>query len=120
MNTETYFETLYACARDGRFGENGASFLLQHAVTLTGVNKGEIYRASPPVPVQKVLLAVPAPVGRMLGYRDHYPKYSGAETPGAEGAGPPTSTEVMARAATIASSLLVAALFLLRWKRRRT
>ena len=120
LNTETYFETLYGCARDGRFDENGASFLLQHAVTLTGVNKGEIYRASSPVPVQKVLLAALAPVGRMLGYRDHYPKYCGVEAPGAEGAGPPSSTEVMAKAATIASSLLVAALFLLSRMRCRT
>jgi hypothetical protein len=120
LNTETYFETLYGSTRDGKIDENGPSFLLQHAVTLTGVNKGEIYRASPPIPVQKLLLAALAPVGRMLGYRDHYPKYSGAEPSGVEGAGPPSSTEVMVRAATIASSLLVAALLLLNRKRRST
>jgi len=111
LNTETYFETLYGSTRDGRIGAKGPSFLLQHAVTLTGVNKGEIYGASPPVPVQKLLFAALAPVGWMLGYRGHYPKYSGAEAPGPEGAGPPSLTEVMARAATIVSSLLLAALF---------
>jgi quercetin dioxygenase-like cupin family protein len=114
LNTEIYFETLYGSTRDGKIHENGPSFLLQHAVTLTGVNKGEIYRASPPVPVQKLLLAALAPVGRMLGYRDHYPKYSGAEAPGADGAGPPSSTEVMSRMAVIATALSVATLFLLR------
>ena len=41
LNTETYFETLYGSTRDGRIGAKGPSFLLQHAVTLTGVNKGE-------------------------------------------------------------------------------
>jgi quercetin dioxygenase-like cupin family protein len=114
LNTEIYFETLYGSTRDGKIDEKGPSFLLQHAVTLTGVNKGEFYRASPPVPVQKLLLAALAPVGRMLGYRDHYPRYSGAEAPGAEGAGPPSSTEVMARMAVIATALSVATLFLLR------
>jgi quercetin dioxygenase-like cupin family protein len=120
LNTEIFFESLYGLARDGKTDEKGVPNLLQRAVAFAGVNKGEIYLASPPVPVQKVFLAALAPVGRMLGYRDHYPKYSGAEAPGAEGAGPPSSTEVMARAASIASSLLVAALFLLSRKRRRT
>jgi quercetin dioxygenase-like cupin family protein len=120
LNSEIYFETLYGSTRDGKIDENGPLFLLQHAVTLTGVNKGEIYRASPPVPVQKLLLAALAPVGRLLGYRDYYPKYSGKEAPGAEGASPPSSTEVMARAAVMASLLLVATLFLLNRKRRRT
>jgi quercetin dioxygenase-like cupin family protein len=119
LNTEIFFETLYGSARDGKVGEKGASFLLQQAVTLTGVNKGEIYRASPPILVQKVLLAALAPVGRMLGYKDHYPKYSGMEAPGAEGTGPPSTTEVMARAVTIATSLLVASLFLVGLMRRR-
>jgi quercetin dioxygenase-like cupin family protein len=120
LNTEVYFETLYGSTRDGKIKENGPPFLLQHAVTLTGMNKGEIYGASPPVPVQKLLLAALAPVGKILGYRDYYPKYSGAEAPGAEGAGPPSPTEVMARAAVMAISLSVAALFLLNRKRRRT
>jgi len=120
LNSETYFETFYGATRDGKIDENGPTFLLQHAVTLTGVNKGEVYLASPPVQVQKLLLAALAPVGRMLGYRDHYPKYSGAEAPGAEGAGPPSSTEVMARAVVMASLLLVAALLLLNRKRHRT
>lgn len=120
LNTETYFETLYGSTRDGKIGDKGPAFLLQHAVTLSGINKGEIYSASPPLPLQKLLLAALAPVGRMLAYRDHYPRYSGKVAPGAEGAGPPSSTEVMARAATIASSLLVAALFLWSRKWRRT
>ena len=119
MNTETFFETLYGLARDGETDKNGIPNLLQQAVTLTGINKGEIYLASPPVPVQKALMAALAPVGRLLGYKDHYPKYSATETPSGEGAGPPSKTSVMARALAVATSLLVASLLLLGKLRRR-
>jgi quercetin dioxygenase-like cupin family protein len=119
LNTETFFETLYGLARDGETDENGIPNLLQQAVTLTGINKGEIYRASPPVAVQKALMAALAPVGRLMGYKDHYPKYSATETPSGEGAGPPSTTSVMARALAMATSLLVAFLFLLGKMRRR-
>jgi len=118
LNTETFFETHYGLARDGKTDENGAPSLLQQAVTLTGVNKGEIYLAWPPIPVQKALLAALAPVGRLLGYKDYYPKYSAAETPSGERAGPPSTTSVMTRALAMAATLLVASLFLLgkmRW-----
>jgi quercetin dioxygenase-like cupin family protein len=115
LNTETFFETLYGLARDGKTDENGVPSLLQQAVTLNGVNKGEIYLAQPPIPVQKVFLATLAPVGRLLGYKDHYPKYSGAQ---AGGAGPPSTTRVMARGVAMAASLLVASLFLLGRVRR--
>src|ERR671916_3388662 len=91
LNTETFFETVYGLARDGKTDENGVPNLLQQAVTLTGVNEGEIYLAWPPIPVQKIFLAALAPVGRLLGYKDHYPKYSGAGS-----SGPPSTTRVMA------------------------
>lgn len=112
LNTEIFFETLYGLARDGKTDENGVPNLLQQAVTLNGINKGEVYLARPPIPVQKASLAVLAPVGRMLGYKDHYPKYSGAETPSGEGAGPPSKGSVMARGVAMVASLLVAFLFL--------
>ena len=85
LNTETFFETLYGLAKDGKSNENGAPNLLQQAVMLNGINRGEIYLASPPVAVQKALLASLAPVGRMLGYKDHYPKYSAADGMGEQG-----------------------------------
>ena len=95
LNSEIFFETIYGLARDGKTDENGVPSLLQQAITLSGVNKGEIYLAWPPIPVQKAFLAALAPVGRLLGYKDHYPKYSSAEAPGGEGAGPPSTTSVM-------------------------
>jgi quercetin dioxygenase-like cupin family protein len=117
LNSEIFFETLYGLARDGKTDENGVPDILQQAVTLNGVNKGEIYLARPPVPLQKVFLAALAPVGRLLGDRDHYPKYSGVESP--EGAGPPSTTSVVARGvAMAAASLLVASFLLLGWRSR--
>jgi hypothetical protein len=116
LNSETFFETTYGLARDGKTDESGAGNLLQQAVTLTGINKGEIYLASPPVAVQKALLAALAPVGRLLGYKDHYPKYSAGD--GKEGAGPPSTASVITRGAVVGGGLVSA--FLIRRMRRRS
>jgi quercetin dioxygenase-like cupin family protein len=118
LNTETFFETLYGLARDGKTDENGVPSLLQQAVTLNGVNKGEIYLAWPPIPVQKAFLAALAPVGRLLGYKDHYPKYSGDSAPGEGESGPPSTARVMAGGVAVAASLLAASLFFVGRPRR--
>src|SRR5215208_3341612 len=112
LNTEPFFETLYGLARDGKTDENGVPNPLQFAVMLNGLHKGELYIARPPMAVQKALFALLSPIGKLLGYWDHYPKYSGSETPSGEGAGPPSTTSVMARALAMATSLLVASLLL--------
>jgi quercetin dioxygenase-like cupin family protein len=117
LNSETFFETAYGLARDGKTDENGAYNLLQQAVTLTGINRGEIYLASPPVAVQKALLAALAPVGRLLGYKAHYPRYS-AEV-GEGGAGPPSTASAMTRGAVLVGGLVVASAFLVGKMRRR-
>ena len=70
----------------------------------------EIYLASPPLPVQKPVLATLAPVGRLLGYKDHYRKYSAADNPG--GAEPPSTTSVMVRAVVLVASLVMLSSFL--------
>ncbi len=118
LNTEIFFETVYGLARDGKTDENGVPNLLQQAVTLNGVNKGEIYLAWPPIRVQKAFLATLAPVGRLFGYKDHYPKYSASGGPGSEGAGPPSTTRVMARGVALVVSLLAVSSFLVGWARR--
>ena len=98
--------------------ENGVPNILQHAVTLSGINRGEIYLASPPVAVQKVFLAALAPVGRLLGYKDHYPKYSAAD--GMGGDGPPSTASVLTKAAALVGGLVVASSFLIGKTRRRS
>ena len=118
LNTETFFETLYGLARDGRTDENGAPNILQQAVTFNGINKGEIYLAWPPVAVQKALLAALAPVGRLLGYKDHYPRYSAED--GTGGAEPPSTASVMARGAALVGRLVVASTFLIGKTRHRS
>jgi quercetin dioxygenase-like cupin family protein len=118
LNTEIFFETLYGLARDGKTDENGVPNPLQFAVMLDGMHEGELYLAQPPMAVQKALFALLSPIGKLLGYRDHYPKYGEAGDAGAEGAGPPSTTSVMARAVALAASLLGVSLFLLRRIRR--
>jgi quercetin dioxygenase-like cupin family protein len=118
LNSETFFETAYGLARDGKTDENGVPNLLQQAVTLNGINRGEIYLASPPVAVQKVFLAALAPVGRLLGYKDHYPKYSAADGTGEDG--PPSTSSVLTRAAALVGGLVVASSFLIGKTRRRS
>jgi quercetin dioxygenase-like cupin family protein len=118
LNSEVFFETLYGLARDGRTDESGVPNLLQFAVMLNGLHKGEIYLAEPPIALQKALFALLSPAGKLLGYRDHYPRYSAPDTLSGEGAGPPSTTSVMARAVAIAASLVIASLLLVGRTRR--
>jgi quercetin dioxygenase-like cupin family protein len=120
LNTELFFETLYGLAADGKTDEDGVPNLLQTAVALDGLHKGEIYPATPPVTLQKALFALLAPVGKLVGYRDHYPKYVEADTPRGEGAGPPSRTSVIARGVALAAALLMASLFVLGRVRHRS
>lgn len=113
LNTEIFFETHYGLARDGKTDEDGVPNPLQFAVMLNGMHKGELYLAQPPIAVQQVLLALLSPIGKLLGYRDHYPKYGEAGDAGDEGGGPPSTISVMARATALGASLLVAFLFVL-------
>ena len=119
LNSEVFFETLYGLARDGRTDESGVPNLMQFAVMLNGLHKGEIYLAKPPIALQKALFALLSPAGKLLGYRDHYPRYSAPETLSGEGAGPPSTTSVMARGAVLGGGLVVASAFLVRKMRRR-
>jgi mannose-6-phosphate isomerase-like protein (cupin superfamily) len=120
LNSEVFFETLYGLARDGKTDESGVPNPLQFAVMLNGLHKGEIYLAEPPTAVQKALFALLSPFGKLVGYKDHYPKYSAPEPPSGEGAGPPSTRSVMARALAMVASLVMASLFLLGRMRRRS
>jgi quercetin dioxygenase-like cupin family protein len=71
LRMETLFETLFGLGRDGKTDEEGSPRLLQGAVMLDEF-EDEYRLARPPLPVQKALLAVLAPIGRLLGYRARY------------------------------------------------
>ena len=75
LDTETFFETAFGLARDGKTGPNGIPRPLQLAVLLAA-HPGEFCPAAVPIPVLKLFVAVFAPIGRMLGYRARYPQYS--------------------------------------------
>ena len=75
LKTETFFETVWGLSRDGRTGNNGTPNLLQ-VVVIAQAYAGEFRLARPPWPVQRILFAVLAPLGRLLGYRASYPEYT--------------------------------------------
>jgi quercetin dioxygenase-like cupin family protein len=69
LNSEEFFETFCALARDGRTDGDGVPSLLQIAVSAPHF---DIWLARPPIWVQRALFAVLAPVARLLGYRPIY------------------------------------------------
>jgi hypothetical protein len=80
LRMETLFETLFGLGRDGKTDEEGSPRLLQGVVILEEY-EDEYRLVRPPRPVQEALLAVLAPIGRLLGYRGHYPQYSPPKSP---------------------------------------
>jgi quercetin dioxygenase-like cupin family protein len=76
LDTETFFETFFGLARDGKVGRNGLPNPLQMMVLARAYHREmQLPRAR-----QRVLypLAVAvAPIGRALGYRSRYDEYSG-------------------------------------------
>ena len=71
-------ETLFGLGRDGKLNAKGNPNPLQLAVI--GREFAQEGRATrPPAPIQRVLLAPLAALGRLLGYRGTYPEYSGGE-----------------------------------------
>ncbi|MDZ4277514.1 MAG: cupin domain-containing protein [Dehalococcoidia bacterium] len=76
LNTEAAFETLFGLARDGKTNKQGMPNPLQGILL---AREYETFFPKPPVPVQKALVAVLAPIARLLGYRARYEKYSGQE-----------------------------------------
>ncbi len=72
LKTEAFFETIYSLARDGETNSKGAPNLLQSAVIAQSY-AGEFRLVSPPWPVQQLLFAILAPIGKLLGHRPTYP-----------------------------------------------
>jgi quercetin dioxygenase-like cupin family protein len=69
---ETFLETFYGLAKDGKTNGEGVPNFFQLAVIAPAyfdVN----YLASPPLPLQKALFGVIRPIGRLMGYKSDYP-----------------------------------------------
>ena len=74
LDTESFFETMYGHARDGRTDRRGLPGPLQLAV-LVDEFRDELHLAGLPRRVQTGLASALAPVGRLAGYRARYPRY---------------------------------------------
>jgi len=73
---ETYFETIFGLARDGKTTDRGFPHLLQAAVIYYDFRES----VRPPQPWARILTAlflpIVAAIGKALGYRSWYPKYT--------------------------------------------
>lgn len=70
---QTYWETVFGLAQDGKVNKNGLPNLLQLAVVAP---LADSYAPNVPVPVMKGMVAVLGGIGRLLGYKASYPRYS--------------------------------------------
>jgi quercetin dioxygenase-like cupin family protein len=77
LDFEYLMENLIGMAGDGKM-PNGKAGLMQELVTLKYLDS-KSFLSDIPLGVQKLLMYVVAPVGRMMGYRAIYKKYSGIE-----------------------------------------
>jgi quercetin dioxygenase-like cupin family protein len=77
LDMDYLVETLLGLAADGKT-KNGKYGMVQQLVMLKYLDsKG--YLADIPITVQKILMNIVAPIGRRMGYRAIYKKYSGIE-----------------------------------------
>lgn len=77
LDIDYLVETLQGLAADGKV-KNGKYGLVQELVILKYVDS-KTYLADIPIGVQKVLMNILGPIGRLMGYRAVYKKYSGIE-----------------------------------------
>jgi quercetin dioxygenase-like cupin family protein len=80
LRTEMFFETFFGLAKDGRTNDKGLPNPLSTAVILREYDD-EIRLARPPAVVQRVVSTPLALVGRTLGYRGWYPRYTSEPLP---------------------------------------
>ena len=77
LDFDFLIENLVGLAADGK-SKNGKYGLVQELVTLKYLDS-KSYLADIPIGVQKLLMNIIAPIGRLIGYRAIYKKYSGIE-----------------------------------------
>lgn len=77
LRTEDFFETYFELARDGQLNARGIPPSLLHVAVLTAAFWDEIRVTRPPLPIQRLVAAILAPVGRRRGYRARYAPGSG-------------------------------------------
>lgn len=117
LRFEEMAKNLHGLAQDGKTNAKGMPNLLQGAI-LAREFEDVMYFTKPPRVVQRLLFGPLAATARALGYKGRYPKYADLELPsGGQGEGPPSTAEVVGRAATMAAMLLLTAFLLVEWRR---
>ena len=114
---EEMIRNLFGLAQDGKTNSKGMPNLLQGALFAREFSD-VIYFTKPPLVVQRVLFGVLAAIGRALGYKGSYPKYSAPELPSGEVAGPPSTMRVVGGAFAVTAPLLLASSLLLKGTHR--
>ena len=76
LDTETFFETFFGLAADGKVGKNGLPNPL-HMLLLARDFRDEMQAPAPASLLIGPLSILAAPLARALGYRSRYDKYSG-------------------------------------------
>jgi quercetin dioxygenase-like cupin family protein len=76
LDTETFFETFFGLAKDGKVGRNGLPNMLQMAVFARDYRR-EMALPPPAHQVLGTIALLLAPVARVLGYRSRYDRFSG-------------------------------------------
>jgi quercetin dioxygenase-like cupin family protein len=74
-DAETFLETMYGLSRDGHTNPKGMPKPLQMAV-LAHSHRDEMAFAGAPRILQRAVLGVLAPIGRLAGYQPRYDRYS--------------------------------------------
>lgn len=77
LDFDLFMENLIGLASDGKM-KNGKPGLIQELVGLKYIDS-KAYLADMPVFLQKLLMNLMGPIGRLLGYRAIYAKYTGVE-----------------------------------------
>jgi quercetin dioxygenase-like cupin family protein len=121
---ETLLETSFGLARDGKTTKQGIPKNPLQLAVLVDEIRGTFYSSRVPIAVQEAFLAlfsVLASVGRLLGYRARYEKYSGPEEPPQrEDRRPAEVSKAMKGGVVAASALLTFVVLLLIWRRSRS
>jgi mannose-6-phosphate isomerase-like protein (cupin superfamily) len=73
VRSETMLETVFGLAHDGKLSKAGIPRNPLRLALIVHDYEDQIYLASPPLAVQRVLFGTLAKVGRLLGYRAEYP-----------------------------------------------
>src|SRR5215216_1560704 len=120
LKADSFFESFFGLAQDGKLNDKGLPPLLQLAVGVAHFGD-EIRLTSPPWRVQRVLFGALAPIGRLFGYRPEY-HYWHASTQESTFSSPPTAAAPplpMTGSVVVAAFAAVIKVFIVLQRRRR-